>query len=344
MVCLLVAAAGCGEVPEPAGFPVGEGVSGGGDGSEELGRSDQGTPATTVVERPVATTDFVPRRTDNSVAELLIASNRGVLVGYGPQVEPVGGSLQDVPVSHVVDDLISGLVVQEIGVDGPVKWVSGVEAESNVISEGGAELLDVGYVNGASFAVLYSDSLVELVRLVDGVRTPLVELGAGEELVDASVSGGTIALALANAKCGDLHFYGVDGAQVQVNGPGEPDCIVPHRPTYGAIAMSPDGGSLAYTMVSYRDDLIEVATEVVVRDLSSGEEWFRRKIGEDFDRIMALSFDGERVTYLRESTDASSVTVLELTGRRDETQIDLPDGADVMSVSFARLAVFTNAN
>jgi len=342
MACVSIVAASCGEVPEPGVFTAAPDAGSAGDGGQ--GNTDTATPATTIVERPVETTDFVPRRTDNSVPELLIASSKGVWVGDSSQFELVGGSLQDVSVSHVVDDLISGLVVQEGDESGPVKWVSGVEAESSVISEGGAELVDVGYVNGASFAVLHSGGSVELVRLVDGVRTPLVELGAGEELVDSSVSGAMIAMALSNSRCGDIRFYGADGAQIEVDGPGEPDCIVPQRPTYGATALSPDGGSLAYTVVTYRDDLVEVATELVVRDLSSGEEWFRRKIGEDFDRILALSFDGDRVTYLRDSTDAKSVTVLELTGDREETQIDLEEKVDVKSVSFARLAVFTNDN
>ena len=41
------------------------------------------------------------------------------------------------------------------------------------------------------------------------------------------------------------------------------------------MALSADGRQLAYTMITYRDDGIEAATEVLVRDLATGAACFR---------------------------------------------------------------------
>jgi hypothetical protein len=114
---------------------------------------------------------------------------------------------------------------------------------------------------------------------------------------------------------------------------------VPRRPAYGAVALSPDGATVVYTVVSYRDDAIEVATELVAQDLSTGEVFFQRKIGEDGDSITALSFDGQRAVFLRQSVAQTSVTVLPLVADAIETPIDVAGASVVNSVAFTRLSV-----
>jgi hypothetical protein len=125
---------------------------------------------------------------------------------------------------------------------------------------------------------------------------------------------------------------------VDLNGPGLPSCPVPRRPAFGSVALSPDGGVVVYTNVSYREDGIEVATELVARELVTGSEYFRLEIGGDGDQIVSMSFDGERVAYLRRSVDGtSSVAVVDLAAAGAAQPVDLAEGSPSGSVSFARL-------
>ncbi|MGF1599466.1 MAG: hypothetical protein ACFCVK_21560 [Acidimicrobiales bacterium] len=332
---VLLTATSCGEIPEPQGFTVATSTA------EVATLADADTDgavadAAAGTESPT-TTDFVPRPPVGYVPQVVITGGGEVLVAQPDtgELTVLNGALGEMAVVRAIDDLLGGLVVQGAEPSGPVVWIA-QGGESQVVDTE-ARLLDVGYVDGSPTAVVLVDqSTVERIRLVDEERTPLVTLAEGEEVVDLAASGGLHAVTLANDRCGDLRFYGPAGERVELAGPGEPDCIVPRRPAYGAVALSPDGAMVAYTVVSYRDDGIEVATEVVTRDLATGAEGFRRKIGEDGDGIVALGFDGQRLAYVRHSGQTSTVTVLDTGGAGQELPIDVAGLSPVDSVSFAR--------
>jgi hypothetical protein len=335
-------AAACGEIAEPEGFSVPSSTA-------EVASSGElvlAEPVTTSPSTPPTSADFVPRPEEGYVPEVLISTEQQVLLASAERTQPLDGSLAGVGSTHAVDDLLGGLVIQRssAGAAGDIIWLSAEREEPQTVDEDGAELLDVGYVGGSPYAVvLVGGTQVDGIRLVDNERTPVVTLDDGEEVLDLSASAGLNAIAIENEMCGDLRFYRSDGTRLELGGPVEPDCIVPHRPAYGAVALSPDGGALLYTVVSYRDDGIEVATDLVARNLSTGEDYFRHRIGEDGERIAALSFDGDRAAYLRESFDGSSVTVLDLTDEALETPIGLLGATSVNSVAFTRLSVATGA-
>lgn len=360
VVVALAAVSACGEIVEPEGFsavsttstPIG-GAADGPLSVDESGATASSSPVTT---------DFVPVREPDYVPEVLISADNGVLA-WGPDaLRQLDGSLAGVATDRVVDDLAGGLVLQRAAeepededddeatatdetesftevadVDGEVLWYPAEGGAPTTIDDSGARLLDVGYVSGSpSAVVLVGQNRIDRIRLVDNQRTPMIVFEDGQEVLDLSASGSFHALVLGNERCGDLRFYQADGTRVFFSGPGEPDCIVPRRPAYGAVALSPDGGAVVYTEVTYREDGIEVATELVARDLTSDSEYYRRRIGEDGDRIVALTFDGQRVAFLRQSADGPAVVVLGVNDG-EETSVDLPPTPTIESVSFARL-------
>ncbi len=336
-VTALVVAVSCGEIPEPESFAIAT--------SSTLPEDNtlfdaEAEPATAVQSESPATTEFVPSREPEYTPEVLISTSIEVLSAGVDGVRSLDGAFAGLSTARAVDDLLGGLVVQsevDPTADGELLWFRAEGGDPTTIDDEGARLLDVGYVGGSpSAVVLVGDDQVDRIRLVDNERTPMLMLDEGEQVLGLSASGGLNALVLANEQCGDLRFYAADGTQIDLNGPGEPDCIVPRRAAYGAVGLSPDGGAVVYTQVSYRDDGIEVATELVARELNTGTEFFRRKIGEDGDRVTALSFDGQRVAYLRTSDSDFSVSVLDLAAER-EAQVDLGPISVVDSVSFARL-------
>ena len=270
--------------------------------------------------------------------EVLISTDQAVLLAGLDGVRVLDGTFARVRTARAVDDLLGGLVLEQGENGGEVVWLAAQGEEPVVLDVEGAQLLDVGYTEGSPTAVvLVDEKQIDQIRLVDNVRMPLAVLGDDEQLLALSSSGALHAVAIANERCGDLRFYRADGSLIDLNGPGEPACIVPRRPVYGAVALSPDGGALVYTVVRYRDDGIEVTTELVARELSTGSDYFRRQIGQDGDRITALSFDGERVAFLRQSIDGASANVLDLADNSPETPIDLLGATLIDSVSFTRL-------
>lgn len=335
LALLAFTGAACGEIVEPEGFSIATSTT---VSSAESGASSVEAPGDGEVATgsPLIAT-FVPVRPDTYTPEVLISTSQAVLLASSTGVQVLDGNFAGSQTTKAVDDLLGGLVVQRGADGGDVIWLPAQGEEPAILDEAGAVLLDVGYVDGSPFAVVLVDDQLEQIRLADTERTPLLTLGEEEQVVGLSASGGLHALALANERCGELRFYDTTGTRIDLNGPGEPDCPVPRRPAYGAVALSPDGGALVYTVVTYRNDGIEVGTELVARELSSGSIYFRRKIGEDGERVTALSFDGQRVAYLLQSPDTSSVAVVELTGQRLETSIELSGASAVASVSFARL-------
>jgi hypothetical protein len=205
------------------------------------------------------------------------------------------------------------------------------------VESGEIQLLDVGYDGSPVAVVLTGDELIERIRLADNERSLMVTLRPEEQLLSLSASGELHALALSNDRCGAVLFYSSAGEQVELPGPGEPDCIVPRRPAYGAVALSPGGVTMAYTVVTYRADGIPLSTEVRLRNLSTGTDYATSQVGDLNERIESLSFDGQRVVFARRGVDGAEVALLEVGDDAPATRIDLGAEAEVASVSFARL-------
>ena len=328
VVVAAIAVAACGEIEEPEGFAV---------VTTTTEPADAGGPEPTQpIQEMTTTTEFVPRAPQGYLPAVLVASPSTVLLAGADGTAALPDVFAPLQATVVADDLVRGLVAQT-ATDGSIVWLQAQDGQPQLVADD-AELLDVGYVDGSPFAaVLADEGEIEMIRLVDGERTPLLTLGEDETLLDLSASGWLLAVAVANEQCGDLRFYDAEGVELDLGGPGEPDCVVPRRATYGAVALSPDQGAVAYTVVSYRNDGIEEATELVAVEVSTGETFFERRIGENGDRISAIGFDGDRVVYLRQSPSGPSVTLLELVIDGQETPVDLGGLTTIESVSFARL-------
>jgi len=343
MAALLFVAAACGEIPEPDSFAIAtpSTIDVAGAPEDETAEIE---PEEVVSADAASTAQNVPSRPPGYVPELLISSDSAILVAGPDSLAPLAAPFGTVSAASAVDDFTGGLAVQATAdgaASGPgsVLWLRAEGGDPVVVDEEGALLLDVGYVDGAPTALVsVGQDQIDRIRLLDEERETLLVLGDEEELVDLSASGGLNAIVVRNDRCGDLRFYSADGSEIDLNGPGEPDCIVPRRPAYGAVALSPDGGAIAFTEVSYRDDGIEVATDLVAQELSTGTEYYREQIGEDGERITALSFDGDRVAYLRKSEGETSAVVTNLT----TTEVNLIDVSGIVgvdSLSFARFPV-----
>ncbi|MEM9133427.1 MAG: hypothetical protein AAF962_19035 [Actinomycetota bacterium] len=336
LLAVALVAVACGEVVEPEGFAVSTSILAV-DG-DDAGASSVGAPASDNDDpTSLVSPNFLPQRSLDYTPELLISTDEEILLaGPGGAASGLTGTYAGLPSARAVDDLLGGLVYQQAGVDGDVLWLTSEDATVQVLAEG-VELLDVGF-SRAAFAVVQSGQELEQIRLADAERQPFITLAEGEEILNLSVSGGLHAMAIANEECGDLRFFDVEGTEIGVQGPGEPNCPVPRRPYFATVALSPDGAALAYTIVTYRDDGLEAGTELVVRDLANGRAYFRRKIGEDGDRITQLTFDGDRVAYLKSTADSAQITVLEAITTGQEQTIDLgATTTEINAVSFARL-------
>ncbi|MEL7207775.1 MAG: hypothetical protein AAGK32_06015, partial [Actinomycetota bacterium] len=331
-----VLAAACGEVVEPEGFST----------STIVAAIDDGTGASSV-ELPLAGSDeppvtlvapnFVPQRQVGYIPDVLISTDTEILIaGVDGDAQSLGGAYADIASLRAVDDLLGGLVFQRPGEAGEVLWLSGEGAAAQVVADT-VDLLDVGF-SGSGFAVVQTDRQLEQIRLVDAERTALHLLADDEEVLALSASGGLHALAVADDDCGELRFFDLEGAPIELQGPGEALCPVPRRPYFATVALSPDGAAMSYTVVSYREDGLESGTELVVRDLASGRAYFRRKIGEDGDRITDLTFDGDRVAYVKTNAEAAAVNILEVAVGAQEQTIELDESVGrINSISFARL-------
>jgi hypothetical protein len=331
----LLAVAACGEIPEPEGFVaptsttsvvgglVGEAVP---DAGDTAGVESRSRPA------------FVPSPPDNYVADLLLVVNGEVLTAAdGTDLVSVPSAATVDGVVDAADDFLRGLVVERAAAEREIVWLQ-QGGSADTVESGSVDLLDVGYQEGSPVAVvLTGGEVVELIRLVDSERTTMVNLRDDEQLLSLSASGDLYALVVSNEQCGDLRFYTGDGTEVQLGGPGEPDCIVPRRPAYGAVALSPSGQDMAYTVVTYRADGIPESTELVLRDLTTETDYRRRVIGDLGDRVESLSFDGDRVVFARRSVDGGEVALVEIGAENPESIIETGSEAQADSVSFARL-------
>lgn len=299
-----------------------------------------------VAERPGAdpgVDEFVPTPDPGYVPTLLVSASPSILAADGARSAPLAGPLADVRATRTVDDLSGGLVVQEL--DGPVVYWP-AQGERELLDEAGGRLLDVGYWDGSPRAFVdRGDGQVDWIRLAsteqDTERERQVHflLDEGMEIVAFAASRDLQAVIVQDDQCGELRFYGADGQRLDLQGPDQPECTFPGRPALGSVALSPDGDAVVYTVVTYRGDGTEAATELVARELIGGSEGFlTRPIGEDLDLVTSLSYDGDRVAYLRESAEQDAVTILDITSGL-EVPVDLLEATDVYSVSFARIPV-----
>jgi hypothetical protein len=329
--------ASCGEIVEPEPFTIATSTT----VVAESGASSVEAPAAPLSPNPPVTSDFVPSPPADYRAELLVSTRQGVLAADSTGVvRPLAEPFAGISTTRAVDDLLGGLVFEDAPT-GEVVWLSATGDQRTLVDGEETRLLDVGYVEGSPYAfVLVGDAQVDQIRLVDQQRIPLVALDEGREVLALSTSGPLHVLAVADEECGDLRFYSADGSSVDLEAPSVVSCPVPRRPTYGAVALSPDGGAMAYTRVTYRDDGLETQTVLVARELSTGIDYYRTTIGAEGDRISSLSFDGERVAFLRHGADGTaSVAVIDLRGGVGEVIIDLQNATATLvdSISFARL-------
>ena len=244
-----------------------------------------------------------------------------------------------------MDDLGGGVVAQDVS--GPVIYWQ-VQRQPEILDEEGARLLDVGYWNGSPRAfVEVGNGRVDWIQLVseqpgtDRERQTHLQLPEGDTIVDFSASRDLQALIVQDGQCGELRIYGQNGQVLDRVIPEASQCTFPSRPAFGAVALSPDGGAVAYTIVTYNSDGTEAGTEVEARELGAAFGYRNRRIGESLDAVTSLSFDGDRVAYLKQSLNGPTVTLLNLTAERQEVPVDLLDTAEVFSVSFARMPVGT---
>ena len=276
-------------------------------------------------------------------ARAIVATDQGVLTGDTAALLALPPPLATYRAARVVDDLLGGVVAQAADprpdTRGDIVWLPAERVQPTLVDGTGSTLLDTGYAEGTPWAVVSrSSGEVVRIRLADLTATPLLTLDHDEQLLSLSAAGAVHAIAVSDADCGQIRFHGADGALVDLPAPAAPICEVPRRPTFGAVALSADGRQLAYTMITYRDDGIEAATEVLVRDLATGTDLVRRTVGQEGERITSLAYDNRRVVYLRQPRDGGPPTpeLLDLAGEGRTSALPLPSAAVVSSVSFAR--------
>lgn len=334
----MMVVAACGELVEPEAFsPSTTEVEA--DGVEQ-------ETASQIQEQPEVTVEtggFVPTPDPDYVPTLLISSDRYVIAVDETGSAPLTGPLQNLRTVRVVDDLVGGVVTQEL--NGPIIYRQ-AQGEPEVLYDSGSRLLDVGFWDGSPRAFVdIGDGQVERVQLADRtgsdrIREPHLQLPGDDTIVSFSASRDIQAVIVENDRCGELLFFNADGQPLDFPGPAEPECVFRGRPVYGAVALSPDGDAVAYTIVSYRGDGTEEVTELVARELVAGSgKFFERRIGEGSDAITSLAFDGERAAYLKVAGESYSVTLLDLAVDSAEVPVDLLNGGTIHSVSFARIPV-----
>jgi hypothetical protein len=332
---VLAVAPACGEIPEPEGFVAATSTTTGGARDSEQAAAISDTPNVDDGDQSA----FVPSPGANYVPEMLLVANGHVLLtaeGATPRLAPGFPAIDDVV--EAADDLLGGLVVQRASSERQIVWLQG--SDQTPVESGAVELLDVGYDGSPVAVVLTGDETVEQIRLADNVRTVVVALRQEERerLVSLSASGALYALTISNNQCGALRFYNSEGEEVDLRGPGEPDCIVPRRPAYGAVALGPGGRTLAYTVVTYRADGIPLSTELRLRNLNTGADYATRQVADLGERIESLSFDGARVAFTRQAVDGiTDVSLLDMADDAPATRVDDGTELQVESVSFARV-------
>lgn len=283
--------------------------------------------------------DFAPPRPDGYVPSLVIGAASGLYVrDEGVLVTPLVESIEGRVATKIVDDFFGGLVLQR-GQEA-IEWFSG-QGDPVVLDDSGARLLDVGFLDatGAVHALIgVNGRAIETVdlgaTLVGTVeRVAFYTLDEGQSLIDLSASNGLHAVVVSDQNCGDLIFLNSAGERVNLGGPGQPACVVARRPGYGAVALSPDRSSVVYTELAYRSDGVVAVTRVIGRSLGSEDKLFDLQIGAAGEVIRNLSFDGQRLSFLKTGPESSTIEVL---SPFSDEPADVVEVEEPLSVTFSR--------
>lgn len=229
------------------------------------------------------------------------------------------------------DDLFGGLVLQ--ATTGEIRWFPGTGGGIREVQSEGA-FVDVGYNAGTPEVLTERAGQIIRTRLIDNESTLFTALDPGEDLIDLSSSGGIVAVATSNDACGTVNFIGGDGTPLSINPFGTLVCIQTSRPTVGAVAMSPDGEAVAYTVVEYREDGVELRTELKAIELTSGAPILSSEVGGSGDVIDSLAFDGSTAVALRRSSAGNEVIVVDA---ESTDVLEIGDAGVPRSVTIARL-------
>ena len=321
-------AVGCAEIGQPY---LGEGVS---PSSTTIATEDpEDVPQDEIVSANVSAV-YSPPRPDGYVPVLLASLGSTLVQVDDEAITDLGDRFPGAPVERIADDFLGGLVAQ-IGGD-VIQWLPADGAVPTLISQANGSLLDVGFVDDtlAVQAFLEVPGGVDRVKLVDGEREPFTRFDEGASVVAFSSSNGIQAAAIGDDACGSLAFFNTSGQRIDLGGPSDPECPVPRRPHFGAVAMSPGGDVVAYTEVEYRDDGLPASTVLTVLELESGTVLFTDEVGAPGEQIESLSYDGRRVAFLRTGETGRQVGLVTVADQSESIIEGLPG---VQDVTFARL-------
>lgn len=318
----------CAEIGQPY---LGEGVSA---SSTTIAPDDpEDIPTDEVVSANVSAV-YSPPRPEGYVPQLLASLGTTLVLVDDVSVTDLGNRFPGAPVERVSDDYLGGLVAQLEG--DVIQWLPADGAAPTLISQREGTLLDAGFVDDtlAVQAFLEVSGGIDRVKLVDGEREAFTRFDDGTSVVAFSSSNGIQAVAIGDAACGSLAFFNTSGQRIDLGGPGDPECPVPRRPHFGAVAMSPGGDVVAFTEVEYRDDGLPASTVLTVLELESGSVLLAKQIGMPGEQIESLSYDGRRVAFLRTGETGRQVGLV-VVADQAESIVDGLEG--VQDVSFARL-------
>ena len=311
-----------------------------------MGEGVSATPSTVVedtteadgVEEEVVSPElqsvFSPTRPDGYVPGLLGSLGTTLVLVEGVTITDLGERFPGAPVERVVDDFLGGIVAQLEG--NIVQWLPADGAAPTLVSADDSGLLDAGFIDDTLAVQVFVEvpGGIDRIKLVDREREAFTRFDAGASVVAFSSSNGIQAVAIGDDACGSLAFFNTSGLQVDLGGPGDPDCPVPRRPHFGAVAMSPGGDVVAYTEVTYREDGLPALSVLTVLELASGTVLFSGTVGTPGEQIESLSYDGRRVAFLRTGETGREVGVVTIA---DEVETIIEGLEGVQDVGFARL-------
>lgn len=231
-----------------------------------------------------------------------------------------------------IDDLFGGIVAQTT--TGEVVWYPGTGGGPRTVEIEDDRLIEVGYTVGTPEVITERAGQLTRTRLVDNESLSFTELDAGTELIDLSSAGGVVAVATGDAECGAVRFLSGEGEELAIDPFEDEVCDRSARPTIGSVGMSPDGEALAYTIVTYREDGVELSTTLRAVELTSGAEIITAEVGGSGEVVSSVAFDGVTAVMVRRSSARSEVLMVDAQG----TQVVPVDEIPVpRAVTFARL-------
>lgn len=319
----------CAEIGEPN---LGERVSA--TSSTVVPDANEDDEAETEVVSADVSSVFSPPRPDGYVPGVLASLGTTLVLVEGESITDLGERFPGAPIERVVDDFLGGIVAQLEG--DIVQWLPAGGAAPTPVSANNGRLLDAGFIDDTLAVQVFVEvpDGIDRIKLVDGEREAFTRLEEGASVVAFSSSNGIQAVAIGDNACGSLAFFNTSGQRVDLGGPADPECPVPRRPQFGAVAMSPGGEVVAYTEVTYREDGLPASSVLTVLELESGSVLFNGPVGSPGEQIESLSYDGRRVTFLRTGETGREVGLVTVA---DQVETIIPGLAGVQDVGFARL-------